>query len=102
MRGPALEIQAQRLVAGGTVPAGERLQIPGAAAATEDPEHRHQQQKPLQVTHPAAVTTTRNGLEGAERVISSGQIICCGAGIGHWKREIPLTNTDPTGPTRAM
>ena len=36
---PAFEIQSQHLV--------ERLQITGAPAATQYPEHRHLQQEPL-------------------------------------------------------
>ena len=61
IRWPALEIQAQRLVQRFPVPFGEGLQISGAPAVTEDPEHRQQQQLPLRVAHPAAVAANSFG-----------------------------------------
>ena len=73
------------------MPPGKGLQITGAAAAAQDPEHRHQQQEPLRVTHPAAVTPIRDGLEKADQVIRCGLINCCRTGIGHWGHEDPPT-----------
>ena len=63
IRWPALEVQAQRLVQRFPVPFGESLQITGAPAVTENAEHRHQQQVPLRVTHPPAVTAVGDRLE---------------------------------------
>jgi len=84
IRGPALEIQAQRLVQLLPMPPGKGFQITGAAAATQDPQHRRQQQKPLRVTHPAAVTPIRDGLEEADQVIRCWLISCSRTGFGHW------------------
>jgi hypothetical protein len=84
--GPALEIQAQGLVQRIPVPLGKRLQIAGAPAAAQDPQYRHQQQKPLGVTHPAAVAAIGNGLEEADQIIRRAQISCSGDGFGHRER----------------
>ena len=70
--GPALEIEPQCLVQHLTMPPGKRLQITGAAAAAQDPEHRHQQQEPLRLTHPTAVSPVRDGLETTDQVIAAG------------------------------
>ena len=88
---PALEIQAQGLVQRLAVPLGESLQIARAAAPTEDPEHRHQQQEPLRVTHPATVTTVRDRLEEADQVRRCRLIDCDGIGGGHRQRRDPPT-----------
>ena len=98
IRWPALEIQVQRLVESLPVPAGKSLQISGAAAAAQDPQYCHQQQEPLRIAHPAAVTTIGDGLKEADQVISSGLIDCRRKGFGHWQGEIPLTkpNADST------
>jgi len=44
------------------MPLGKSLQITGAAAATEDPEHRHEQQKPLRVADPTVEAAVGYGL----------------------------------------
>ena len=62
IRRPAFEIQAQRLVQLLPMPPGKSLQITGAAAAAQDPQHRHRQQEPLRVTNPTAVATVGDGL----------------------------------------
>ncbi len=72
IRRPTLELQAQRLVQRLSVPPGKRLQIPRTAAAAQDPEHRHQQQEPLGVTHPATVAAVRDGLEEADQIAGAG------------------------------
>jgi len=72
--GTSLEVQAERLVQRLPVPPGKGFQITGAAATAQDPQHRHQQQKPLRITHPAAVAAIRDGLEGADQVIRFGLI----------------------------
>lgn len=82
--GPALEIQVQRLVQGLPVPLGESFQIAGATAATEDPEHCQQQQKPLRVTHAAAVAAVGNGFEEADQIVRHG-LIDSGR-VGFWHR----------------
>jgi hypothetical protein len=81
--GPALEVQAQNLVQDLKVPLGERLQIPKAAAVAEDPEHRHHQQVPLRVPHPAPVAAIRDRLEEADQVIRCRLIGCSRVGFGH-------------------
>jgi hypothetical protein len=43
------------------VPLGKSLQITGAAAATENPENRHQQQEPLRVADPTAIAANSFG-----------------------------------------
>ncbi len=82
--GPALELQAQRLVQCLPMPPGKSLQITGAAAAAQDPKHRDQQQEPLRVTHPAAVSPVRDGLEKTDQVIRCGLINCSRMDFGHW------------------
>ncbi|MCP9842023.1 hypothetical protein KBY93_15570 [Synechococcus sp. J7-Johnson] len=101
IRRPALELQAQCLVQRLSVPLGNGLQIARAATATQDPKHRHQEQKPLGVTDPAAVAAVRNGLEEADQVIGSRLIDCGGKGFGHGKRGDPPTkpNADRTAKT---
>ena len=59
--GPALELQAQRLIQRLPMPASKGFQITGAAAAAQDPQHRHQQQEPLWVAHPTAVAANSFG-----------------------------------------
>ena len=70
--GPAPGVQAERLVQRLAVPPGKGLEIPGTPAATQDAEHRHQQQKPLRVADPAAIAAIRDGLEEADQVIRCG------------------------------
>jgi hypothetical protein len=65
---------------------GKHFQIAGAAATTEDSEHRHQQQEPLRKAHPAEVTRVRNGLEETDQVIRCGLINCGRAGFGKPQR----------------
>lgn len=83
---PALEIEAQGLVQRFSVPFGECLQIAGAPAAAEDPEHRHQQQESLAVAHPSAVPAIRNGLEEADQINRCLLIGCSGMDGGHRQR----------------
>ncbi len=64
------------------MPFGERLKITGAPATAQDPQYRYQQQKPLRVTHPAAVAAIGNGLEEADQIIRRAQIGCSGDGFG--------------------
>jgi hypothetical protein len=79
IRRPALEIQAQGLVQSLPMMPGEGLQVAGATAAAQDPQHRHQQQEPLRVAHPTAVASNSfgegfaygNRLEEAELIRSS-------------------------------
>ena len=70
------------------MPLGETLQIPGAAAATEDAKDRHQQQQPLEVTHPSAHTTFRQRLMKGDQISS-------GSGVGQ------RTGAAPTKPAPA-
>jgi len=86
IRRPALEIEAQGLVQRLTMPPGKGLEITGAAAAAQDPQHRHQQQEPLRVTHPTPVAPVRDGLEEADQVIRFGLIDSGRNGGGHWVR----------------
>ena len=78
--GQRLELQAQRL----SVSPGKGREIPGTAAATQDPEHRHQRQEPLRVADPTAVTAVRDGLEEADQIIRCGLINCSRTGFGYW------------------
>jgi hypothetical protein len=82
--GPAPEVQAERLVQSLSVPPGKGLEIPGTPAAAQDPEHRHQQQKPLRVADPTAVATVRDGLEEADQIIRCGLSGCGRVVFGHW------------------
>jgi hypothetical protein len=110
IRRPALEIEAQGLVQRLTMPPGKGLEITGAAAAAQDPQHRHQQQEPLRVAHPTAVAANSfgegfaygDGLEEADQVISSGLIDCGRTGFGHWKGENPLTKPNADRPAKGQ
>jgi hypothetical protein len=82
----ALEIQTQRLVQRFTVPAGKSLEITGAAAAAQDPQHRHQQQESLGVAHPTAIASIWDALEEADQVISSELNDCSRADFMNWER----------------
>jgi len=84
VRRPALEVQSQRLVQHLPVPLAKGLQIAGAPAAAQDPQHHDQQQEPLRVTHPAPVAPIGNGLEKADQIIRCGLTDCGGGGFGHW------------------
>ena len=84
VRRPPLEVQAQGLIQRLPVPLGECLQIARASAAAQDPQHRYQQKKPLQISHTAPVAAVGNGLEEADQIIWCGLIDCGGAGFGHW------------------
>ena len=87
IRWPALEIQAQ---GPGSAPPGAvwrtPLQITRAPAAAQDSEHRHQQQEPLRVTHPPAVTAIGDRLEEGDQIIRCAQISYSGADFGHRER----------------
>ena len=47
---------------------GKTLEVPGAAAAAEDPQDRDQQQQPLGVAHPSTFTAFRQGLQEGDQV----------------------------------
>ena len=100
MAGGTLEVQAQRLVQRFPVPFGEGLQITGAAAAAQDPEHRHQQQEPLRGAHPAAVAAIGYGLEEADQVGISAEINGRSCGLGHREGARPASKPG-TGGARA-
>ena len=70
IRRPALEIEARGLVQRLTMPPGKGLEITGAAAAAQDPQHRHQQQESLGVAHPTAVAAI--GMALRQLIRSSG------------------------------
>ena len=57
------------------MPFGKTLQIPGAAAAAEDAQDRHQQRQPLGVRHPSALPPLPQGLK-------KGNQISSGSGVG--------------------
>jgi hypothetical protein len=54
------------------MPAGKGLRITGAAAAAEDPQHSHQQPKPLRLTHHAAVAAIREAMRKLMRSSRAG------------------------------
>lgn len=83
IRRPALEVQAQCLVQRFPVSLGEGLQIPGAPAVTEDPEHRHQQQVPLRVADPSPLPAIGDGFEEADQIGISTEINGRGDSLGH-------------------
>jgi hypothetical protein len=89
--GPALEIQAQRLVQLLPMLAGKGLQITGAAAAAQNPQHRHQQQEPLGLAHPTGEPPIRNGLEEVDVIARSALIVCGEIGFGHGAEPFPPT-----------
>ena len=72
------------------MPLGKALQIPGAAAATQDAKDGHQQQQPLGVTHPSALAALREGLQ-------EGDQISTGIRLGQGTRAVP-TKTAPAWP----
>jgi len=72
------------------MPPGETLQIPGAAAAAEDAQDRHQQQQPLGVTHPSALTPFRQRLKEGDQISS-------GSGVGQRTGAVP-TKPAPAWP----
>ena len=79
-----LRPEAQGLVQRHPVPFGKGLQIAGAPAAAQDPQHRDQQEEPLRISHPAPVAAVGNGLEKADQIPRCGLTDCGGAGFGHW------------------
>jgi hypothetical protein len=83
-RGLVVACPPERLVQRLSVPPGKGLQVLGAAATTQDPEHRDQQQEALRVTHPTPVPTIGDGPEEADQVIRCGPIACERVGFGHW------------------
>jgi len=66
--GCTAQLQIQGLAERLAVPAGKALQIPGAAAVAQDPQNRHQQQQPLGIADPAALTAFRQGLQKADQI----------------------------------
>lgn len=70
---------------------GKALKIPQALAAAQDPEHRHQEQKPLGKAHPASHPPLGDRLQETDQV---------GRGIdrrGFWQRGDPFPPTKPNG-----
>jgi len=51
------------------VTSGESLIITVAAAATQDFQHRHEEQEPLRVMNPTPVATIRDGIEKANQIL---------------------------------
>ncbi len=94
-----LEVQAQRLVQHLTVPLGEGLQIKGAPAAAQDPQHRHQRQEPLRVTKPAAITPSGIALRklirsaGAFKSAAAEEVSCIGSGVT--RQRDPMVTVPP-------
>ncbi len=85
------ELKPQRLVQRSVMADGKALQIPQALAAAQDPEHRHQEQKPLGEAHPAAHPSLGDRLQKTDQV---------GRGIGRrgfWQRRDPFPPTKPNG-----
>ncbi len=91
IRGPSLVVQAQRLVESPPVPTRKPLQITGAAAAAEDAQHRHQQQKPLGISNPPTEPPIGDGLEEADQVAWRLITPCGGVGFGHGGQPFPPT-----------
>ena len=58
LRRPTLEIPVQRMVELRPMPPSERLEVTGAAAATQYPQDRNQQQELLDVAHTTAIVTS--------------------------------------------
>ena len=53
---------------------GKTLEIPGAAAATENAKNRHLQQQPLGIAHSSALTPFRQGLQKDDQVRSGSMV----------------------------
>ena len=100
VRRPALEIQAERLVERLPMPPSKGLEITGAPAATQDPKHRHEQQKPLGVAHPTAVAAIRDGLEKADQIIGISLIDCSIGDLGHGGEPFPPTKANADSPNQ--
>ena len=83
-----LQIQSrtERLV----MASGKTLEIPGAPAATQDAQDRHQQKQPLGVAHPSALTPFRQSLQ-------DGDQIGIGRRLGQGTRAVP-TKPAPAWP----
>ena len=87
--GRPLELKPQRLVQCSVMTEGKALKIPQALAAAQDPEHRHQEQKPLGKAHPASHPPLGDRLQETDQV---------GRGIdrrGFWQRGDPFPPTKP-------
>lgn len=80
------------------MPPSEGLEITGAAAAAQDPKHRHEQQKPLGITHPTAVAAIRDGLEETDQIIGISLIDCSIWGVGHGGEPFPPTKANADRP----
>ena len=82
-------LKPQRLIQCSVMTECKALKIPQALAAAQDPEHRHQEQKPLRKAHPASHPSVRDRLQETDQV---------GRGIdrrGFWQRGDPLPPTKP-------
>jgi len=89
------ELKTQRLVQRSVMAEGKALQIPQALAATQDPEDRHQEQKPLGEAHPTTHPSLWDRLQKADQV---------GRGIsrrGFWQRRDPFPPTKPNARSNA-
>jgi hypothetical protein len=74
---------------------GKTLQIPGAAAARQDAQDRHQQQQPLRVADASALAAFRQRLQEGDQISS-------GSGVGQRTRAVPTKPAPawPHQPTR--
>ena len=91
--GPAFQIQTQGQIEGRAVPTGKAFEIPGAAAAAENSQDRHQQQEPLGVADAASHASIWDGAEKTDQV---GRLItCCGKGFWHGKDPFQATEPNP-------
>jgi len=98
--GQRLVLQPQRLVMGFPVPTSKTLQIAGAAAATEYPQLRHQQEEPLGVTHHTAEPPIRDGLEKAGKIARDAVIVCVVLDFGHGGQSFPPTELHAVSPAK--
>ena len=83
------ELDAQRLGEHGVVADGESFQIPQALTATQDSQHRHQQQIPGREPNPAPHPCIRDRPQIADEI----EIDCRRSAFKHGKGAIPPTST---------
>ena len=88
------QLHAQHLGEHALVAVGETLQIPQALAATQDPEHGHQQQIPGRKPNPAPHPRIRDRLQIGDQV----EIGCGGGAFKHKEGAIAPTSTHADSP----
>ena len=88
------ELDAQRFCKHGVVTDGESLQIPQALAATQDSQHRHQQQVPGWDANAPPHARVRDRLEVADQI----EIGCSRNALEHREEAIPPTSTHADSP----